>query len=81
MNDHCTDSVVGDRESGSCRRGWPTIGATDMPDVSQHIEDAREFTRLAMACKDDFVREQLLNKAREWMALALRETEKMLLRK
>ena len=36
---------------------------------------ARECVRLAGLVEDAQIREQLLNMAREWMAVAMRETE------
>ena len=40
-----------------------------------YVGFAHEFSQLATDCKDDFVREQLLNMARSWMALAMDEAE------
>jgi len=37
------------------------------------VSYARDCVRLAEFTKDEYIREQLLNMAREWMAQAMRE--------
>jgi len=41
-----------------------------------YVEFGHEFTQLAIACKDDFVRVRLLKMARWWVPLAMDEAEK-----